>query len=436
MGLRKELRPTKVAIDVRATTKGSGGVGQAIRSLIYGLGKLDDGPETYTLIVRSEEQLESHKLLSGPNQHFVIWPDPPSRPKDRWHFLKRPLKPLARRLRAVVNPHPRTWPEVAISNGSYERLGCDVLHLPTQRFTICAMPTIYNPHDLQHLHYPQLSTPHTLAYRETVYHAGCHFANTVVVGSQWVKDDVIRHYRVNPEKVQVIPEAPATEFFPEPTEEDLAGVRAKYQIEQPFTLYPAVTWPHKNHLRLIEALAYLRDNRGLSIPLVCTGSRFKRGWPEIESRINELNLSSQVKFLGFLPYDELRAVFRLAQFLVEPSLFEASSLPIFEAWFEGLPVACSDASALPDQVMNAALLFDPTDVISIANAIARMATEAELRDQLRSRGYRRLQDFDWERTAKAYRAVYRRAAGQLTDEDRWLLSWDWMRNPEKKMEVA
>jgi glycosyltransferase involved in cell wall biosynthesis len=154
------------------------------------------------------------------------------------------------------------------------------------------------------------------------------------------------------------------------------------------------------------------------------------------SCINELRLEDQIKFLGFVSEAELRAIYRLTEFLIMPSLFEASSLPIFEAWLEGTPVTCSNVTALPDQVMDAGLLFDPTDTESIANAIERMATDELLREQLRSRAYRRLQDFDWRRTAKKYRAIYRHAAGwQLTDEDRNLLSWDWMRNPEQEMVV-
>jgi glycosyltransferase involved in cell wall biosynthesis len=100
-------------------------------------------------------------------------------------------------------------------------------------------------------------------------------------------------------------------------------------------------------------------------------------------------------------------------------------------------VASSNATALPDQVHDAGLLFDPKDVCAMADAIERMTTNEELRDDLRERGYRRIGDFDWERTAKAYRAVYRRAADRpLSEGDRMLLQWDWMREPEKKMELA
>jgi glycosyltransferase involved in cell wall biosynthesis len=151
--------------------------------------------------------------------------------------------------------------------------------------------------------------------------------------------------------------------------------------------------------------------------------------------MDELNLGPQVKFLGFIPEEELRAVYRLAQFLVMPSLFEAISLPIFDAWAEGVPVVCSNATALPEQVQDAAVLFDPHSAEAMANAMAKVATSAELQHRLRERGAQRVQDFHWERTAKAYRAVYRRTAHfPLTEEDRQLLAWNWLRAPQRNRE--
>jgi glycosyltransferase involved in cell wall biosynthesis len=440
-----------VAIDAPVMPETGAGVAQFIGSLISALGQLQDGSETYTIIAGSQEQLKWLRSCGGANQQFVLKAPLSSRGEamDRnGHItfpdlLKRavgPLLPAARyiqRLLSVPVPPvpPRSWPEVPVSDGFYERLGCDVIHIPLQNFVLCALPIVYNPHDLQHLHYPQFFTPATIAWRETIYPAGCHFAHTVAVGSQWIKDDIVRQYRIAPEKVQVIPEGPPTELYPEPSEDLLAKVKNKYQLQQPFALYPAVTWQHKNHLRLVEALAYLRGKHGLTIQVVFTGSHDGNFWRTIEARVDELKLRSQVRFLGFVPAEELRAIYRLSQFLVVPSLFEAISLPIFEAWLDGVPVACSNATALPDQVMDAALLFEPRDVGSIANAIEEMATNTELQRKLRERGYRRLKDFDWQRTARAYRAVYRRAAGcSLTEEDRWLLTWDWMRKPQKEVE--
>lgn len=426
----------KVAIDANIMPGANGGLAPFLANIVSALGQLVDGAETYTIVVRSPQQVAWLKPFLGPNQQAVIKTAPANHRLTFSGVLKGalgPLLPAARAVQRLINM-PRHWPEVPLSDGFYESLGCDVVHMATQNFILCAVPTIYNPHDLQHLHYPQFWTPADIAWRETIYPAGCRFAQTVVVGSQWIKDDVIRQYRISPEKVQVIPEAPPTQWAPEPALDFLTTVQNKYQLKQPFALYPAVTWPHKNHVRLLEALAYLRDTCGLTMHLVCTGSR-QDFWPHIARRIDELNLESQVKFLGFIPEDELRAVYRLSQLLVMPSLFEAISLPIFDAWAEGVPVVCSHATALPDQVQDAAVLFDPHAVDSMAHAIATVATNVELQQRLRARGAQRVKDFNWERTARAYRAVYRRAANvPLTEEDHWLLAWDWIRTPHRRKE--
>ena len=264
------------------------------------------------------------------------------------------------------------------------------------------------------------------------YRAACQISNTVVVGSEWIKQDVVRQYAVSPDKVQIIPWAPPTAYFPEISPEALEDARRRLALPQHFMFYPAVTWPHKNHLRLFDALAYLRDQKGMSVHLVCTGAKYESHWPKVEQRVKELGLENQVTFLGFLSEADLRAVYRLAQFLVLPTLFEADSCPIHEAWSEGLPVASSSHTALPEQVGDAGLLFDAADVIAIADAVQRMSQDGALRRQLVERGRRRVKDFDWNRTAMAYRAVYRRAAGQtLSEEDRWLLQWDWMNDPAR-----
>ena len=423
--------PLRVAMDARVTPESIlGGVATAVWSLIRALGGVTDGPEEYAIVVGSERQADWLRPILGPNQRLVF------RSASRKHPLLKPFVPAIRFVQNVLSP-PRFWPEVPVSDGFYEALACELVHFPTQRFTVCALPTIYNPHDLQHLHYPQFFSPSELAWRETIYPAGCHFARTVIVNSQWIKDDLIRQYRVAADKIQVIPEAAPTQAYPEPTPESLARLQACHQLERGFALYPSVAWPHKNHLGLFEAIAYLRTERNLRVPLVCTGARHEASWPAIAERLKALGLDSQVKFLGFVPAEDLRGLYRLATFLVLPTLFEANSLPIFEAWAEGLPVVCSNVTALPEQVRDAAVLFDPHDPVAIAEAMRALAVDSRLRQELRARGSQRLRDFDWERTARAYRAVYRRAAGRaLSEEDHWLLQWDWMRESERELEVS
>jgi len=439
------IKFNRIAINAQIPpNKGSGGVEQALIGLVTALGKLQDGPEEYVLIGPWQEPDWLKPFLGG-NQRIVRGPRPSQSTLRETGLLERfkralgPLRKLARTMRAKfchvqTSPLPLKWPEVPISNGFYENLGCDVIHFPFQHFTLCALPTIYNPHDLQHLHYPQFFRPSEIAWREVVYPAACHLAHTVVVMSHWGIQDVVRHYRVHPAKVQVIPGAPCTQVYLEPTSNDLLAVQTRYNLVLPFAFYPATTWKHKNHIRLLEALAHLRRQEGLVIRLVCTGKRYPDFWPQIEERIRALNLNEQVQFLGMVLPNELRAMYRLSQFVIFPSLFEGGALPMFESWLESTPLACSTATMLPEQAGDAALLFEPHSIPAIADAIRRMATDAKLRAELVSKGKQRLQDFSWERTAKAYRAVYRRAARRsLTDEDHWLLSCNWMQKPIQSM---
>jgi glycosyltransferase involved in cell wall biosynthesis len=230
----------------------------------------------------------------------------------------------------------------------------------------------------------------------------------------------------------VIPWAPPTEAAGIPTDDFLVQVRRKYHLKPEYCFYPAITWAHKNHLRLLDALVLLREQYGLTLNLICTGGLEEPMWSRIQEHINKNNLSDQVRFLGYVGRDELRALYRMSRFLIVPTLFEASSIPIYEAWQDNTAVACSNVTSLPDQVQDAALVFDPLSVESMAEAMRRIAADPDQRDGLVKRGQKRLQEFSWKLTARAHRAIYRRAANQpLSEEDRQLVAWDWMRFPDK-----
>jgi glycosyltransferase involved in cell wall biosynthesis len=443
MYLKERLR---VGINAQLTPDGaSGGVETVLRALTA-LARLEDGAETYVFIGPHDEPEWLRALLPA-GQRIVRGPASVEWSIDRLEPFKRALGPLRPAARGIKRMFTATATTAATAVGIrasskyfapappknfFEGLGCDVIHFPFQTFEPCALPSIYNPHDLQHLHHPEFFTPFEIARRESLHPAACRAAHTVVVASQFVKSDVVKRYGIDVEKVQVIPWAPPplSEYARTAHADEFLTLKKKYELrDKPFALYPAMTWEHKNHVRLLEALARLRDVEALELCFVCTGHKTDF-WPQIERRMNELGLREQVKFLGLVSRDELSVLYRAAQFVFIPTLFEAASAPVFEAWQHGAPVACSSVTSLPQQAAGAALLFDPFDVWEIARALERMATGERLRDELRRRGARRLEDFSLERTAKAYRAIYRRAAGRaLDEEDRWLLSWDWMRQP-------
>ncbi|HEX5006051.1 MAG TPA: glycosyltransferase family 1 protein [Hyphomonadaceae bacterium] len=420
----------KVGIIVDVEPGIHGGVASAVKSLVTALGRLD-GPEKYILIISSQAQADWLRPLA-PNQEFAF------HIRRRQNLVQRGARKILRvTLRMAGLTQDTGWIEVPLSDGFVESLDLDVVHFTTQAFTLCATPTVYNPHDLQHIHYPQFFTPRDLAWRDRIYRAACRLSHAIVVNSQWIKDDVIKQCNVPADRVQVIPEAAPTQFMQAISDSDRTTVRERYRLPEKFALYPNNTWPHKNHLRLLEALAWLRDNKGTIVPLVCTGARHNPSWPRLQARMEELKLTEQVKFLGFVPEKDLRALYQTARCVVVASLFEANSLPIFEAWAEGTPVVSSNVTALPEQVGEAGLLFDPNDPAAMGSAIERVFHDDALCADLAAKGRRRLADFDWARTAIGYRAVYRKVAGRrLSEEDQAVLAHDWMRNPSPQSQMS
>ena len=127
-------------------------------------------------------------------------------------------------------------------------------------------------------------------------------------------------------------------------------------------------------------------------------------------------------FTGFVTPSELGALYRLARIMIFPSLFEGWGLPVVEAFAIGLPVACSNATCLPTVVDGAAELFDPTDPAAMADAMARVWGDDRLRERLIADGRDRAARFSWDRSARMFRACYRRLGGrELSAEDHALL---------------
>jgi glycosyltransferase involved in cell wall biosynthesis len=407
--------------------------------VLAALGQLDGDDEEYVFIGHWSEA-DWLKPFLNERQTLVRAPQPNQLQTKRNETFKRllgPLRPLARGIKRIVSaplPQANESLTIQVSDGFYESLGCDVIHFPYPDYVLCqSVPTVYNPHDLQHLHYPGFFAPEEIRRREIVYPAACEAAQIIVAASQFVKQDISRRYGTSADKIQVIPWSPPETRLSEFTEKDVGALFEKYEIPpRPFILYPAMTWEHKNHLRLLEAVAGLRDHENLKINVVCTGHK-NSFYPNIERRLRELKLENQVKFPGVVSTEELSLLYRLAQFVIIPTLFEAASAPLFEAWQHGAAVACSRVTSLPEQAGSAALFFDPFSVGEIANALKTMTADENLRSELRERGNQRLRDFDLERTLKAYRAVYRKAArAVLSEEDEYLLGWDWMRDSDRK----
>jgi glycosyltransferase involved in cell wall biosynthesis len=411
--------PLCICLDARLRDGVAGGVQQFVMGLASGLSRLHDGDEQYLFLSVPGQRTWLEPHLSGACRALDVRPGHGSRAAA----LPLALRDLAGRAASwVVHSRFGGLLPVALSNsdGTVERSGADLMHFTVQDGFRTALPTIYQPYDLQHLHLPDFFTPFVRRWRAERYGPLSQAARAVVVMSSWVKEDVVRQLGVEPAKVRVIPWAPVTEEYPKPLESDLAQARRRFSLPEEFAIYPAQTFPHKNHLALLDAIDIAR-RRGVMVHVVCPG-RQNDHHRRIAQHARRLGVQDHVSFVGYVTPLELQCLYCLASFLVFPSLFEGGGMPIFEAWAAKLAVACSDVTCLPKQVGDAAILFDAHDPASIADAMIRLWCDGTLRVELARRGVDRVSRFSWDRTARMYRALYREVAGRpLTIEDRALL---------------
>lgn len=404
----------RVCLDARVRDVSVGGARQVVIGVANGLSGLQ-GPEEFAFLSYADqgEWLAPH--LSGPATQALVRD---VRATRGVRALKR-APGIDRLLDRTSTWRAVRRPDAPASDGTVERLGADVVHFLLADAFLTAVPSVYQVHDLQYLHLPDLFPVAVRLRRERRDRIFCEQANVVAVMSQWSKSDVVARLAVPPEKVVVVPWASTMEVYePSPAPPD---VLRDARLSTGFVLYPAQAWPHKNHLRLLEALAELRD-AGLRVPLVMTGAH-TRHTEAIHARVRHLRLGSQVLDLGFVPGPVLVALYASATAVVFPSLFEGFGIPVVEAMSLGTALACASVCNLPELVRDAAVLFDPHDTTAMASAIRALWTDAGLRQELAARGRMRSIEFSWARTAQVLRAVYRRVAGDpLSAADARLLT--------------
>jgi glycosyltransferase involved in cell wall biosynthesis len=415
--IAKDAQLLKVCIDARLISGTAGGVEQFIIGLAYGLSQLTDGQEEYYFLTYSDAADWITPHLSGSCRPLYCSKAP------RASSLRNLLRNNVPRTYSLVQklyPVSERWKMSNLwSDGTIEKANIDVMHFTHQIAFLTKVPSIYHPHDLQHKHNPQYFAMSRRLIREIICRTFCSRAITVAVASSWIKSDVMQAYHLAKKKVQVIPLAPAIAANEEPGPADLSFFQQKFLLPDSFILYPAQTWPHKNHLALLEAIANIRERYGMIISAVFTGTVYEPFFPRIEKEIQKLHLEKQIRFLGFVTPLELQCLYRLAKCVVIPTKYEAGSFPLWEAFLSGVPTACSNVTSLPAQAGDAALVFDPDQPDEIVNAIMSLWTDESLRQTLIERGKKNVAQYSWELTARTFRAHYRRIAQRaLSEEDR------------------
>lgn len=247
----------------------------------------------------------------------------------------------------------------------------------------CALPGAIPIHDLMHRYekrFPEVSEKGLYEFRERHYRRICSYAACILVDSEVGRRHVLESYAPDSSKVHVLPYVPA--LLPVDTES--SSVLSKLNLRPGYLFYPAQFWKHKNHEVIVRALALLKE-RGSIVRAVFVGSEVnsKRDLLEL---VNSMDLQDQITIMDFVNQQELVALYKEAGALVMPTFFGPTNIPPLEAFLLGCPVIVSGIYGMKEQLGDAALYIDPTDVTGVAEAIAMILEDKKTRDDLIKRG--------------------------------------------------
>ena len=330
-----------------------------------------------------------HKI-DKKNSYIIYLPQAPvsDLPQEgsRWHYK-------------IVKPR-KMWTLVGLSlEFLFRRSKPDVFFSPTHYLPIFSpRKSIISILDVSYIKYPELFKKSDLNQmtKWTKYSVGK--AKRVFTISQSSKDDIIKEYAIPGYKIAVT--YPGIKLKTQMSKlkiitQNSKLLEEKYGVKGQYVLFVGTLQPRKNIIRLIEAFSKLKDD----IKLVVVG---KKGWlyQEILEAPKKFHIESKVKFLDFVPDEDLPAFYKNAVCFVLPSLYEGFGLPVLEAMKYGCPVVTSNISSLPEAGGDAALYVNPLDAEDIKKKLESIISNEKLRKELIEKGYQRIKKFSWEKTAK------------------------------------
>jgi len=295
------------------------------------------------------------------------------------------------------------------------RIKLNIFTAPTHLSFRLKTPFIMPVHDLQHRlnpQFPEVSAGGIWEDREYLYSNAVAKATAILVDSEISKEDVLKFYSTDEKKVKVLPYVPPNYLRGSYTEEELHKVQLKYHLPPRFLFYPANFWAHKNHKLIIEALKYLRENHGMKVPVVFTGSRQVNYsvFDEIWGLVDKYGLIEQVHYLGYVSNEDIGSFYKLAEALVMPTFFGSTNIPYLEAFILGCPVIAVNIRGVKEQIGDAGLLVDVNSSQELTAAILKIWSDENLREVLRQKGYAKIKQWDFERFAAALNRIIDEAA--------------------------
>jgi len=312
----------------------------------------------------------------------------------------------------IVKPR-KFWTQFGLPLNLYtQKNKPDVFFSPTHYAPrMSPVPTVISIMDLAYIYFPYAFKKNDLYQLKNWTAYSVRNSKKIVTISQSSKNDIIKVYKTNQEKVAVVYPGIKQEDSIKYKEVSMEELQKKYHISKQYILFVGTLQPRKNVARLIEAFTKIEisPSKNQDLELVVIG---KKGWlyEEIMSAPQKFGVEDKVKFLDFVGDDDLPSIYKHAQLYVLPSLYEGFGLPVLEAMKYGCPVATSNISSLPEAGGDAALYFDPESVDDIAKTITKILEDEKLRKSMIQKGYEQIKKFSWEKSAKEVLDVLQQVA--------------------------
>ncbi|MFW6277126.1 MAG: glycosyltransferase family 4 protein [Prolixibacteraceae bacterium] len=260
------------------------------------------------------------------------------------------------------------------------------------------VPSLVTIHDLIFMRHPDFyrTVDRNIYYRKVKY--ACEAATRIIAISNQTREDIIRYFKVNPDRIETLHQAIGPVYF---DKQNTSGLYTKYELPEKFMICVGTIEHRKNQLTLLKAL----KNEKIDTPVVFVGEPTMYA-TELLKFISENNMDSKVKFLSKIPEEELAGLYQIAELSVYISLFEGFGLPIIEAMACGCPVLTSNLSCLPETAGGAALLCNPADENAIGKKLRGLLENSETRSKLTAKGKERAKQFHPEIYSKKLISLY------------------------------
>ncbi|MFB3897365.1 MAG: glycosyltransferase family 4 protein [bacterium] len=360
-----------------------GGTETYLRGLIDGLSKIDNHNE-YILFTNRENH-DSIKVTAS-------------------NFSKVQCKFYAR------NRLYRVFWEQTLFPRLIKKKQIDILHSPGYVSPIkVECKTVVTIPDMQYWYYPQNFPKLRLWYWQYFIPRSAQKADAIITLSDNSKTDIVELLLIPEKKLTVT--CPASKYHKSDLypEIKVTQILRKYNIHSSFILSVGSLLPHKNLDQLIMGYAQLANI--IKEQLIIVGLK-RQSYAILQEKIKQTNIeSNRVMFLGYIPDEDLIALYQKARVFVLPSLFEGFGIPVLEAMMFGCPVVASNRTSIPEVLGDAGLLFDPENLQDMVDSIWKMLSNTEFRDKSIQKGYDRIRLFSWEQMARKTLIVYQDLIG-------------------------